>query len=84
MFIEERNKGLMKQLNRKDPIDWLNQGFRTFFINSNKKVKTEEYIAVSVWFDSLFFPSADSGDVSSIKDVATLELLADRRPTISS
>lgn len=34
--------------------------------------------------DSLFFPSADSGDVSSIKDVATLELLADVRPTHSS
>lgn len=34
--------------------------------------------------DSLFFPTADSGDVSSITDVATLELLADRRPIISS
>lgn len=33
---------------------------------------------------TLFFPTADSGDVSSIKDVARLELLADVRPIISS
>lgn len=32
----------------------------------------------------LFFPTVDSGDVSSIKDVATLELLIDLRPTKSS
>lgn len=34
--------------------------------------------------DSLFFPTAHSGDVSSIKDVATLELLADLCPNMSS
>lgn len=40
--------------------------------------------SVEIIPDSLFFPSADSGDVSSIRDVATLELLADLCPTISS
>lgn len=53
--------------------------------NNNQKIKTLSCDRnVYIIPNSLFLPIADSGDVSSIKDVARLELLADLRPTISS
>lgn len=48
--------------------------------NTSLSFDTNEGINV----DLLFLPIAVSGDVSSIRDVATLELLADFRPNTSS
>lgn len=64
----------------------------------SSKIKTHQSVlvyglaehAIRLWLDrgnksnSLFFPNAHSGDVSSINDVAILELLADVCPIISS
>lgn len=46
---EEVKEKRIKQLNWKDPIYWICRAQELLIINSNKKVKPQEYIAVSVW-----------------------------------